>query len=117
LKKEDLLKDIKETITDRDIKNLFHQSLQDVSLTENSKNKLYNIPINTKKQSFLQNFLEREIIIPLPSLAIFTSLAVVLVGMYIGNLILIKDIPEPRYEIINIQTMEYNPYVSQGKGR
>lgn len=117
MKKEKPFKNIDCSITDEQIKNIFHQSVENINLTNESRNKLYDIPLNTKKQSLIQKLLEKEIVIPLPSLAICTSLAIMLVGIYISNLILINDIPEPKYEIINMQTLEYSPYVSQGKGR
>lgn len=116
MKKENSPNNITEPSIEKDIKNLFNQSVKNIGLTEHSKNKLYNIPHNIETQTPLQRFLEKEIIIPLPSLAIFTSLAIMLIGVYIGNIMLIDDVPSPRYEIINMQSMDNTAHISQVKG-
>lgn len=116
MKKEKLGKfiDAENKLTDIQIKNLFHENVQTIKLTEASKNKLHRIPLSTEKQSFIQRFLEKEILISLPSFALGTSAIILLVGIYVTNLVLITDMPKPKYEIINLQ---YNSYISQERGR
>lgn len=116
MKKEELenLMEAKNKLTDAQIKNLFHENVHAIKLTEASKNKLHRILLDTDKQSFMQRLLEREILIPLPSFALGTSAVILLVGIYVTNLVFIKDIPKPKYEIMNLQ---YNTYISQERGR
>ncbi|SET76451.1 hypothetical protein SAMN05660297_03427 [Natronincola peptidivorans] len=97
---------------DTRIKGFFSEAAGDVKIEADFKKKLLKIPEEQKPLSPFSRFLEKEICIPVFSLPAFAAILLLLVGISANNLLLPGDLPQPKYEIIEISHDELNMHLS-----
>ncbi|MGF7185204.1 hypothetical protein GGQ84_001290 [Desulfitispora alkaliphila] len=105
--------------TGDDIRFLFKENVSDMSLGEDRKRELIMMKDRVKPMSPVEKFLEKEICIHVSSLTTAAGAMVVAVGLLFNALLLPGDVPEPKYQIIEMHnSYSYNySQTDNGGGR
>ncbi len=88
---------------DQEIKAMLGDNLHDIHLNDELKQQIISMKENIKPLSPLQKFLNKEIRIPVSSVSVVVGVMILGVGMFFNTLLLPGDIPEPKYQIIEMQ--------------
>lgn len=97
---------------DKTIENFFDEAVGDLRMDTSFKKKLLAIPEEEKSLSPFSRFLEREICIPMFSIPAFAAILMILIGISAHSLLLPGDLPQPKYEIVEMSHDELNIYIS-----
>lgn len=87
---------------DEQMKTLFSNSIEGISLTDTQKQNLVSIKDTVKPLKPWELFLEKEISIPIPTFATVVGVAAVSVIFICSSLLLPGDVPQPTYQIIEM---------------
>jgi hypothetical protein len=88
---------------DKELKGVFKKSFDDIKMKDNLKDKLISIKDIAKPMTPFERFLETEIVIPTASLIAAATIVLVAGGVFLNSLILPGEIPEPKYQVIEMK--------------
>ena len=92
-----------ETKVDEKIKGIFLENMQEVTMNKELREKLIPTKEDLRQPSFLEKFLEKEICIPVSSFSAAAAIMIIATGVLINSLLLPGEVPEPKYQIIELQ--------------
>jgi len=87
---------------DENIKDLFQKNMTDIKLDNFFKEKLIAMKNDVKPVSPVRAFLEKEICIPVASVSAAAGVMIIVAGFLINSLLLPGEIPQPKYQIIEM---------------
>ncbi len=99
-----------ETKVDEKIKGIFLENMKEVTMHKALKEKLISAKEDLRQPSFLEKFLEKEICIPMSSVSAAAGIMIIATGVLINTLLLPGEVPEPNYQIIEMQASQSQPY-------
>ncbi len=97
---------MKDKNLDNELGNLIKQSFQEVKMDDAFKERLFEMKASVKPLSPLERFLEKEISIPVSSISAAASVMLIAGGVLLNSLLLPGEIPQPKYEIIEMRLSE-----------
>ena len=87
---------------DQNIKQLFKESTESISLSQVQTQKLVSMRSDIKPMSPWQRFLDKEICIPMSAFSVTTAAVMVAGLLFFHSLLLPGDVPQPKYQIIEM---------------
>lgn len=88
---------------DKELKGFFKKSFDDIKMKDSLKDKLISVKDTVKPMTPFERFLETEIVIPTASLTAAAAIVLVAGGVFLNSLISPGEIPEPKYQIIEMR--------------
>ncbi|OEF95683.1 hypothetical protein [Desulfuribacillus alkaliarsenatis] len=85
------------------IKQLFSENTKSITLNDGQKQKLIAMRHKAQTQTPMRRFMETEIRIPMPAFSAVTVACLAAGFMFLSSLLLPGDVPQPRYQIIEMQ--------------
>lgn len=100
-------------ILDQEIKTMLGDNLHDMHLNDEFKQQIISMKENIKPISPLQKFLNKEIRVPVSSVSAVAGVMIIGVGMFFNTILLPGKIPEPKYQIIEMQIVHAEDHVRE----